>query len=97
MIIESGTIIFIGLLLLFLKLKRPYRRWLLKHSLALDLLVAGIVYALHWGTFSGVMAAATAGLLTSAFTAGAQRWEDSEGNLADFITGGKVDASLETA
>lgn len=73
MIIESGVIIFVGLLFLFFKLPR----WILLHLLAwpltLDLAISSIAYIIHWGTFSGVMAAAVAGLMCSGFTAVA-RW-----------------------
>jgi hypothetical protein len=68
MIIESGIIVFVGLLLLFLKLPKKIALLLLAFPLALDLSVAVVAYALHWGTFTGVMAAAVAGLMTSGFT-----------------------------
>ncbi len=68
MIIESGVIIFVGLLLLFIKLPRRIALRLLGYPLALDLAVAMLAYVLHWGTFSGVMAAAVAGLMCSGFT-----------------------------
>ena len=73
MIIESGVIIFVGLLLLFIKLPRLMALRLLGYPLALDVAVSVIAYALHWGTFSGVMAAAVAGLMCSGFTA-VGRW-----------------------
>ena len=73
MIIESGVIIFAGLLLLFIKLPRLLALRLLGQPLALDLVVSVVAYILHWGTFSGVMAAAVAGLMCSGFTAVA-RW-----------------------
>jgi hypothetical protein len=69
MIIESGIIIFAGLLLLFVKLPRKISLWLLGHPLGLDLSVSVLAYALHFGTFTGVMAAAVAGLMCSGFTA----------------------------
>jgi hypothetical protein len=68
MIIESGVIIFIGLLLLFLKLPRRWALRILAYPVPLDLAVSGVAYALHWGTFTGVMAAAVAGLMCSGFT-----------------------------
>ncbi len=82
MIIESGVIIFIGLLLLFIKLPRRIALKLLAHPLPLDLIVSVFAYALHWGTFTGVMAAAVAGLMCSGFTAVARRlfgWIDRSG------------------
>lgn len=68
MIIESGVIIFIGLLFIFIKLPQRIARRLLGRPLALDLGVSAVAYALHWGTFTGVMAAAVAGLMCSGFT-----------------------------
>jgi len=68
-IIESGIIVFVGLVFLFIKLPKALQRTLVKHELSLDLAMMIMAYTLHWGTFTGVMAAAVAGLLTSAFTA----------------------------
>lgn len=68
MIIESGIIIFVGLLLLFIKLPHQWRLRLLGIPLALDITVSIMAYVLHWGTFTGVMAAAVAGLMCSGFT-----------------------------
>lgn len=81
MIIESGVIIFAGLLLLGFKLPRSTSLKLLGRPLALDLAVTVLAYLMHYGTFSGIMAAAVAGLLTSGFTSGA-RW------LFGYIKGG---------
>lgn len=66
MIIESGVIIFAGLLGLFLKLPRVTTLKLLGRPLTMDLSCSFIAYLLHFGTFSGVMAAAVAGLMCSA-------------------------------
>ena len=68
MIIESGVIIFLGMLLLGLKLKAKTSLTLLGHPLTLDLSVSVLAYSMHSGTFSGVMAAAVAGLMCSGFT-----------------------------
>ena len=68
MIIESGVIIFFGMLLLGTKLPRRVSLKLLGHPLALDLSVSVLAYILHYGTFSGIMAAAVAGLMCSGFT-----------------------------
>lgn len=68
MIIESGVIIFIGLLLLGLKLPLKTSLRLLGRPLALDLGVSVLAFLMHYGTFSGVMAAAVAGLMCSGFT-----------------------------
>lgn len=68
MFIESGIIVFVGLLLLFIKLPQKMRLWLLGRPLAVDIVASALAYALHWGTFTGVMAAAVAGLMCSGFT-----------------------------
>ena len=68
MYLESGIIIFMGLILLFWKLPKHWRFRLLGMPLALDITVSVLAYIIHWGTFSGVMAAAVAGLMCSAFT-----------------------------
>lgn len=73
MIIESGVIIFIGLLLLGIKLPAETSLRLLGRPLALDLTVSAVAYAMHFGTFSGVMAAAVAGLMCSGFTSVARK------------------------
>ncbi len=72
-VIESGVIIFIGIAFLMIKLPRRVLLTLLAWPLALDFVVSAAAYALHWGTFSGVMAAAVAGMLMSGFTSCA-RW-----------------------
>ena len=69
MVIETGVIIFVGLLFIFIKLPRAWVLRLLGYPLALDLVVSTSAYVLHWGTFTGVMAAAVAGLMCSGFTA----------------------------
>lgn len=68
MIIESGVIIFIGMVLLGIKLPPKTSLKLLGYPLWLDLGVSVLAYILHYGTFSGVMAAAVAGLMCSGFT-----------------------------
>lgn len=68
MIIESGVIIFLGMLLLGLKLKAKTSLVLLGYPLALDLSVSSVTFLMHYGTFTGVMSAAVAGLMCSGFT-----------------------------
>lgn len=66
MIIESGTIVFLGLLFTFLKLGWKKRMWILSHPLLVDILCTIILYTIHSGTFSGLMAAATGAMICSA-------------------------------
>ena len=69
----TGFAIFLGLTFIFIKLpRRTMLRWL-RYDLLLDISVSLIVLAIHWGTFSGVMAATFAGLMTSVGTSAAKR------------------------
>ena len=64
----TGLAIFLGLVFIFIKLpRRTMLRWL-RYDILLDLAVTMIVLVVHFGTFSGVMAATFAGLLTSVGT-----------------------------
>ena len=64
----TGFTIFLGVGLLLAKLPRRTALRVLKHDLALDVAVTLLVLLIHWGTFSGVMAATVAGLMTSLAT-----------------------------
>lgn len=68
MIIESGIIIFLGLMFIFIKLPIKTALKLLGRPLLLDVGVSVTAFMMHYGTFSGVMAAAVAGLMCSGFT-----------------------------
>ncbi len=68
--IETGFLIFAGVGLLLAKLPRRTALRVLKHDLAVDVAVTATVLIIHWGTFSGVMAATVAGLMTSLATSG---------------------------
>lgn len=66
MIIESGVIVALGLIFIFFKLSWKSRLRMLGFPLALDLGVFGFLNWIHWGTFSGMMVAATGALVCSA-------------------------------
>lgn len=68
MIIESGLIIFLGMLLIAVKLPLKTSLKLLGRPLLVDLSVSVLAFMMHYGTFSGVMSAAVAGLMCSGFT-----------------------------
>ena len=69
----TGLAIFLGLVFIFIKLpRRIMLRWL-HYDIVLDLAVTLIVLVIHFGTFSGIMAATFAGLLTSVGTSAAKR------------------------
>lgn len=71
--ITAGFIVIFGFLLLAVKLPIKTKLKLLGRPLTLDLTVSILAYTLHWGTFTGVMAAAVAGLLCSVMTSSC-RW-----------------------
>lgn len=71
--IETGFAIFIALVFIFIKLPRRTMLRLLRHDLAIDVAVTLLVLVVHFGTFSGVMAATFAGLLTSMGTSAAKK------------------------
>lgn len=70
---ETGFAIFLGIVFIFIKLKRRVMLRLLNYDLAIDVGVTLLVLVIHFGTFSGVMAATFAGLLTSIGTSAAKR------------------------
>ena len=70
----TGFTVFLGVGLLLAKLPRRTMLRVLKHDLMLDVAVTLLVLLIHWGTFSGVMTATVAGLLTSLATTAAKRW-----------------------
>ena len=69
----TGFTVFLAMMLLLAKLPRRWSLRLLHHDLLLDFSVSLIVLAIHYGTFSGVMAATVAGLMTSLFTTAMKR------------------------
>ena len=70
---ETGFAIFLGLVFIFAKLRRSTMLRLLRYDMAIDVVVTLLVLAIHFGTFSGVMAATFAGLLTSLGTSAAKK------------------------
>ena len=69
----TGFMIFLGTFLILIKLPRRLMLRALKYDLLIDLTVSVIVLIIHFGTFSGVMAATIAGLLTSIATSSMKR------------------------
>ena len=65
MIIESGLIVALGLLFTFFKCPWKIRMWMLSNPLKMDIIIFIALNVIHWGTFSGVMVAATGALITS--------------------------------
>ena len=71
--LSTGFTIFLGIGLILAKLPRRTMLRVLKHDLALDVVVSVITLLVHMGTFSGLMAATVAGLMTSLATSGLKR------------------------
>ena len=71
--LTTGLMVFLGVALILAKLPRRLMLKALNHDIAIDLLVSVLTLIVHWGTFSGVMAATIAGLMTSLATSGAKR------------------------
>lgn len=71
--LATGFTIFLGVTLLLTKLPRRTALRILKYDLALDLMVTAAVLIIHFGTFSGLMAATVAGLMMSLATSGMKR------------------------
>ena len=71
--LTTGFTIFLGVGLILAKLPRLTMLRVLKHDLMLDVAVTLLVLLIHWGTFSGVMAATVAGLMTSLATSGLKK------------------------
>ena len=65
MIIESGIIVAAGLLFTFAKCTWAMRMRMLSAPLFMDMLIFVFLNILHWGSFSGVMVAATGALICS--------------------------------
>ena len=66
--LATGLTVFVAAMLLLLKLPRRWKLRMLHYDLWIDWSVSLVVLIIHFGTFSGVMAATVAGLLTSIFT-----------------------------
>lgn len=63
--LEMGIIVALGLIFTFFKMSWKSRLTMLSKPLAMDLFVFVALNVLHWGTFSGIMVAATGALFCS--------------------------------
>ena len=71
--ITAGIFVALGLTFLWFKLSIKARLWMNSHPVLIDVLVFGVLTMLHWGTFTGVMAATIGALACSAMLSLA-RW-----------------------
>lgn len=83
----TGLMVFLAAALVLVKMPRRMMLRALSRPLLIDLAVSVIVLFIHWGTFSGVMAATVAGLLTSLGTSAARR-------LVGYIDKGRYHAGI---
>lgn len=67
MIVESGVIVFLSLIVLFWRIPMKARLWFLGHPAFLEVPFGLLAYMLHYGTFSGMMAAAVAAIFCFGF------------------------------
>lgn len=63
--IETGVFVALGLLVTLAKLPWRHKLWVVSHPLLMDLAVLSVLTILHWGTFSGMMAATVGALFCS--------------------------------
>lgn len=70
---EAGAAVGVGLLVTFMKFGWRGRMFLLSNPLFMDVLIFVILVLLHWGTFSGVMAATIGATVCSISLSGARK------------------------
>lgn len=63
--LEMGIVVSLGLLVILAKLPWRHKLWIISHPVFMDCSVFVVLTAIHWGTFSGVMAATVGALFTS--------------------------------
>lgn len=71
--LENGIMVGMGLLVSLVKMNWKWRMHLLSNPLMMDAIIFTALLFLHWGTFSGVMAA-TIGAMTCSLTLSGARW-----------------------
>lgn len=71
--IAAGVFVALGLAFLWFKLSWKARLWMNSHPVLIDVVVFSGLTAIHWGTFTGVMAATIGALACSAMLSAA-RW-----------------------
>lgn len=75
-----GLLIFAGFGLILIKLPTRAKLWVLSHPILVDVSITVFTLIIHWGTMTGLMAAAVAGLTCSLATSfgrwSAGYWKD---------------------
>lgn len=62
---EMGFCVGLGLLVIMFKANWKWRMLMLSNPVKMDIIVFAVLTFLHWGTFSGVMAATIGALMVS--------------------------------
>lgn len=63
--LEAGILVALGLLFMLARLPWRHKLWIVSHPIVIDSIVFVGLTALHWGTYSGVMAATVGALFCS--------------------------------
>lgn len=69
----AAFVLLFGLLFVGVKLPRRYILVALHYGAVVDVVASILLYVLHWGTYSGLMAAAAAGMMCSVVTTVARK------------------------
>jgi len=67
--LASGIAVCLGVLIIFWKCSWKIRMWILSHPIFVDISVFTLLTLIHWGTFTGVMAATIGALMISVILA----------------------------
>lgn len=70
---SSGAAICLGLTVMFARCSWKTRMWMLSHALVMDIAVFVLLTMLHWGTYTGVMAATIGAVMVSLLITLAQK------------------------
>lgn len=91
--LTSGIVVCLGICIWFTRVRWRTRLWLISHPLLVDVGVFAFLTFIHWGTFSGVMAATIGALMTSVLMSGARKlWGFYQGR--DYVRG-MIDVSTK--
>lgn len=80
---EMGFCVGLGLLVIMFKANWKWRMVMLSNPVKMDVLVFTVLTVLHWGTFSGVMAATIGALMVSLILSAGRKaygYKDAKGN-----------------
>lgn len=85
--IESGLIVGIALLFTMAKMTWYWKLRLLSNPFIVDVVVFAFLCILHWGTFSGVMAATVGAMVCSLVLSAGRKLYGYKNKLGDYTPG----------